>query len=71
MSQGILAIAEQIDGVFRKVTYEALSEGKRIAGSLGCDLTAVVLGAGVEDISKPSTERVPDGCIYQCDCRYH
>ena len=52
MSQGILAIAEQIDGVFRKVTYEALSEGKRIAGSLGCDLTAVVLGAGVEDISK-------------------
>lgn len=52
MSQGVLAIAEQIDGVFRKVTYEALSEGKRIAGSLGCDLTAVVLGAGVEDISK-------------------
>lgn len=52
MSQGILAIAEQIDGVFRKVTYEALSEGKRMAGSLGCDLTAVVLGSGVEDISK-------------------
>jgi len=52
MSQGILAIAEQIDGVFRKVTYEALSEGKRMAGSLGCDLTALVLGAGVEDISK-------------------
>jgi len=52
MSQGVLAIAEQIDGVFRKVTYEALSEGKRMAGSLGCDLTAVVLGAGVEDISK-------------------
>ena len=54
MSQGILAIAEQIDGVFRKVTYEALSEGKRMAGSLGCDLTAVVLGAGVEDISLAS-----------------
>ncbi len=52
MSQGVLSIAEQIDGVFRKVTYEALSEGKRMAGSLGCDLTAVVLGAGVEDISK-------------------
>jgi electron transfer flavoprotein alpha subunit len=51
MSQGVLAITEQIDGVFRKVTYEALSEGKRIAGSLGCDLTAVVLGEGVEEIS--------------------
>jgi len=52
MSQGVLAIAEQIDGVFRKVTYEALSEGKRIAGSLGCDLTALVLGSDIEKISK-------------------
>ena len=51
MSQGVLAITEQIDGVFRKVTYEALSEGKRIADSFGCDLSAVVLGAGVENIS--------------------
>ncbi len=51
MSQGVLAITEQIDGVFRKVTFEALSEGKRIAESFGCDLTAVVLGAGVENIS--------------------
>ncbi|OQY07876.1 MAG: electron transfer flavoprotein subunit alpha [Desulfobacteraceae bacterium 4572_123] len=52
MSQGVLAIAEQIDGVFRKVTYEALSEGKRMADSLGCDLTALVLGSDVENISK-------------------
>ncbi len=51
MSQGVLAIAEQSDGVFRKVTYEALSEGKRIADSLGCDLTALVLGTS-ENISK-------------------
>jgi len=52
MSQGVLAIAEQIDGVFRKVTYEALSEGKRIAGSFGCDLTVLVLGSDIENISK-------------------
>jgi len=52
MSHGcVLAIAEQSDGVFRKITFEVLSEGRRIADSLGCDLTAVVLGAG-EDISK-------------------
>lgn len=51
MSQCVLAIAEQSDGVFRKVTYEALSEGKRIADSLGCGLTALVLGAN-ENISK-------------------
>lgn len=52
MPQGVFVIAEQSDSVFRKVTYEALSEGKRIAESLGTELTAVVLGSGVEDISK-------------------
>jgi len=52
MSQGVLAIAEQSEGAFRKVTYEALSEGKRIADRLGCDLTALVLGSEIEDISK-------------------
>ena len=52
MSQGVIAVAEQADGVFRKVTYEALSEGKRIADSTGQGLTAVVLGSGVETLSK-------------------
>lgn len=51
MSQGVLAIAEQTEGVFRKVTYEALSEGRRIADNLGCDLTALVLGTDVENIA--------------------
>ncbi|HDL08161.1 MAG TPA: electron transfer flavoprotein subunit alpha/FixB family protein [Desulfobacteraceae bacterium] len=52
MSQGVLAIAEQLGGVFRKVTYEALSEGRRIADSLNCDLTALVLGTDIDNISK-------------------
>ncbi len=52
MSQGVLAIAEQSEGIFRKVTYEALSEGKRIADSLGCDLSALVLGSGIENNAK-------------------
>jgi electron transfer flavoprotein alpha subunit len=30
------------------VTYEVLSEGRKIADSLGTELTAVVLGSGVE-----------------------
>lgn len=52
MSQGdVIAITEQSDHVFRKVTYEALSEGRRIADSMGCGLTAVVLGAG-ENVAK-------------------
>ena len=48
MSKGIMVVAEQSDGVFRKVTFEILSEGKRIADKLGCQLTAVVLGADIE-----------------------
>jgi electron transfer flavoprotein alpha subunit len=52
MAQSILAIAEQIEGVFRKVTFEALSEGRRIADQLGCQLNALVLGDNIENISK-------------------
>ena len=51
MPQNVLAISEQLDGVFRKVTFEAISQGRRIADSLGCDLIAVVLGSGVEKAS--------------------
>jgi len=52
MSNGVLVIAEQLEGVFRKVTYEALSEGRRIADHMGCELTALVLGDDIENISK-------------------
>ena len=52
MSQNILAIAEQIEGVFRKVTFEALSEGRRIADQMGGELSALVLGDNIESISK-------------------
>ena len=51
MAQGVIVIAEQRDGEFRKVTYEAVSEGRRVADALGTDVTAVVLGSGVEAIA--------------------
>jgi electron transfer flavoprotein alpha subunit len=40
----VLVIAEQADGVFRKVTFEALSA----AAQLGGDVAAAVLGSGIE-----------------------
>jgi len=52
MSQNVLAIAEQIEGVFRKVTFEALSEGRRIADQSGGELNALVLGDNIENIAK-------------------
>lgn len=49
MAQGIWAIAEQREGEFRKITYEIVSEGRRLADKLGQQLTAVVLGSGIKD----------------------
>ncbi|NNG02161.1 MAG: electron transfer flavoprotein subunit alpha/FixB family protein [Desulfobacteraceae bacterium] len=47
MSHGVLVVAEQADGAFRKITLEAMSEGKRLASRMGCEAYALVLGAGV------------------------
>jgi electron transfer flavoprotein alpha subunit len=48
----VLAIAEQVDGEFRKITFEAVSEGRRIASNLGGTLTAVVVGSEIGDLAK-------------------
>ncbi len=40
----VLVIAEQVDGAFRKVTFEALSAAR----NLGAEVNAVVLGSGIE-----------------------
>jgi len=52
MLQDILAVAEYVDGVFRKVSFEALSQGRRMADTLGGKLVAVVLGDEVQDAAK-------------------
>jgi electron transfer flavoprotein alpha subunit len=49
MAQGVFAITEQRDGELRKVSFETVSEGRRVADGLGTELTAVVLGSGVDD----------------------
>jgi len=51
MAEGVLIITEQREGAFRKVTYESVSEGRRIADYLKSSLTAVVLGSGIEKIA--------------------
>ena len=51
MANGVFIITEQREGVFRKVSYEAVSEGRRLADALNADVTAVVLGNNIEDIA--------------------
>ncbi len=48
MTQNILVVAEQAQSAFRKVTFEALSAGRQLAGALGGAVEAVVMGSGVE-----------------------
>jgi electron transfer flavoprotein alpha subunit len=52
MAEGVLAIAEQMDGVFKKAAIEAVSEGRRIADNLGTTLTALVMGSHIEEMAK-------------------
>jgi electron transfer flavoprotein alpha subunit len=44
-----MTIAEQRDGEIRKVSYEVVSEGRRLADSLGQTLTAILLGSNIKD----------------------
>lgn len=48
MTQNVLVVAEQVEGAFRKVTFEALSAGRQLAAALGGELHAAVLGSGIE-----------------------
>ena len=49
MAQGVWTIAEEREGEIRKVTYEIVSEGRRLADAVGQELTVVLLGSNVED----------------------
>ncbi|MFC1494054.1 electron transfer flavoprotein subunit alpha/FixB family protein [Thermodesulfobacteriota bacterium] len=49
MAQGVMIIAEQRDGDIRKISFELVSEGKRLADASGQELTAVLLGSNIKD----------------------
>jgi electron transfer flavoprotein alpha subunit len=51
MAEGVFVISEQRDGKFRKVTYEAISEGRRVADKIGGELTVALLGCDIESLT--------------------
>jgi len=67
MAQGVFAITEQRDGELRKVSFEAVSEGRRLADGLGSDLTAVILGSGVEKLAEDLKKYGPDKILVADD----
>ena len=52
MAKGIWIFAERTDGTLRKVTFEMLSEVRKMADTVGEELCVVVLGEGVEAATK-------------------
>ena len=48
MAQGVWTIAEQRGGEIRKITYEIVSEGRRLADALGQELTVILLGSNIK-----------------------
>jgi electron transfer flavoprotein alpha subunit len=49
MAQGVWVIAEERDGEIRKITYEMISEGRRLADALGQELTTILLGSNIKE----------------------
>lgn len=63
MAQGVLVVVEQRNGAIRKVSWEVLSEGKRLADQLGHEMAAVLMGGeGIsafgEDLGQWGASRV-------------
>jgi electron transfer flavoprotein alpha subunit len=48
----VVVFMEQRDGKFKRSSFEALSEGRRVADALGAKLEAVVAGAGIAGAAK-------------------
>jgi electron transfer flavoprotein alpha subunit len=67
MAQGVFVITEQRDNEFRKVSFEAVSEGRRVADGLGADVTAVVVGSGIEGLGAELEKYGPDKILLADD----
>ena len=67
MAQGVIAITEQRDGELRKVSFEVVSEGRRVADDLGTELTAVLLGSGVDGLAEELKKYGPDKILVADD----
>jgi electron transfer flavoprotein alpha subunit len=69
MAQGVWTIAEQRDGEIRKITYELISEGRRLADVLGQQLTVVLLGSNVKDKAAEFAQYGADRVLVADDSR--
>ena len=62
--KGVWVFAEQRDGELQKVALELLGKGKDLAGKLGVELTAVLLGSDMDNAAKELVADGADKVIY-------
>ena len=61
--KGVMVYAEQVDGKITPVTYELIGKGKQLAGELGTEVTAVLLGSDVGALPEKLEMRGADRVI--------
>ena len=66
MAKGIWVFAEQREGQVKKVTFELISEGRKVADQLGEELCAVLVGKDVSGLTEAISAYGPDK-IYVID----
>ena len=49
--QGVFVFVQQVDGTIANVSYELIGKGRELAGKLGTEVTAVLLGSGVKGLT--------------------
>ena len=63
MTQQILVVTELWNNAFRKISFEALSQGRELADKAGASLTALVLGSDIGAKAEELREYGPDKII--------
>ncbi|WP_109430201.1 electron transfer flavoprotein subunit alpha/FixB family protein [Sulfoacidibacillus thermotolerans] len=66
--EGILIVVEQRGGVAKKVSWQLLGEGRRLADKLHTHLSALVIGSNVSALAKEAIYRGADK-VYLCDSK--
>ncbi|OPY84934.1 MAG: Acryloyl-CoA reductase electron transfer subunit beta [Smithella sp. PtaU1.Bin162] len=51
MAKGVWIVAEQRDGVLRKISFELASTARKLADQLGEEMSAILLGSGIEGLA--------------------
>ena len=51
MAKGVWIVAEQRDGALRKISFELASAARKLADQLGVEVSAILLGSGIEGLA--------------------